>query len=53
VRARYIQPWEDAQLGGGVFILNASIERLEGTGGAITVHTRRSDNCATFEVEVD
>ena len=43
VRARYIQPWEDAQLGGGVFILNASIERLERTGGGITVHTRRSE----------
>ena len=23
VRARYVQPWEDAELGGGVFILNA------------------------------
>ena len=53
VRARYIQPWEDAQLGGGVFILNASIERLERTGSAITVHTRRSDNGAPFPVEVD
>ena len=31
VRARYIQPWEDAELGGGVFILDASIERLERT----------------------
>ena len=29
VRARYVQPWEDAELGGGVFILDASIERLE------------------------
>ena len=46
VRARYIQPWEDAKLGGGVFILNASIERLERQPSGITVHTRRSDNGA-------
>ena len=31
VRARYVQPWEDSNLGGGVFILNASIERIERT----------------------
>jgi thioredoxin reductase len=53
VRARYIQPWEDAQLGGGVYILNASIERLERSGGGITVHTRRSEDGAPFAVEVD
>ena len=53
VRARYIQPWEDAQIGGGVYILDASIERLERTPGGITVHTRRSDNGEPFPVEVD
>jgi thioredoxin reductase len=53
VRARYIQPWEDAQIGGGVYILDASIERLERTAGGITVHTRRSDNGEPFPVEVD
>ena len=29
VRARYVQPVEDQMLGGGVFILNASIARIE------------------------
>ena len=53
VRARYIQPWEDAELGGGVFILDASIERLERSADGIAVHTRRSDNAQAFVVEVD
>jgi hypothetical protein len=33
VRARYVQPFEDEVLGGGVFILNASIDRVERFGG--------------------
>ena len=53
VRARYVQPWEDAELGGGVFILDASTERLERHEGGITVHTRRSDNGEPFVAEVD
>lgn len=53
IRARYIQPWEDAELGGGVFILDASIERLERREGGIAVHTRRTDNAQAFPVEVD
>lgn len=53
VRARYVQPWEDAELGGGVFILDASIERLERHAGGIAVHTRRSDTSEPFVAEVD
>ena len=53
VRARYVQPWEDAELGGGVFILDASTERLERHDGGITVHTRRSDTGEPFLAEVD
>jgi thioredoxin reductase len=53
VRARYVQPWEDAELGGGVFILDASIERLEKHAGGISVHTRRSDTSEPFVAEVD
>lgn len=53
VRARYIQPWEDAELGGGVFILDASIERLERRPSGLAVHTRRSDDGRAFVVEVD
>ncbi len=53
VRARYIQPWEDAALGGGVFILNASIERIEAHTSGLAVHTRRSDTSEPFVAEVD
>ena len=53
VRARYVQPWEDAELGGGVFILNASIERIERHAGGLAVHTRRSDGSDPFVAEVD
>ncbi len=53
VRARYVQPWEDSNLGGGVFILNASIERVDRHGSSLTVHTRRSDNGDPFPAEVD
>ena len=53
VRARYVQPWEDAELGGGVFILDASIERLERHADGIAVHTRRSEDSEPFVVEVD
>jgi thioredoxin reductase len=53
VRARYVQPWEDSNLGGGVFILNASIERIERSGDVFMVHTRRSDNSEPFVAEVD
>ena len=53
VRARYVQPWEDAALGGGVFILDAAIERLEKHADGIAVYTRRSDNSEPFVAEVD
>jgi Pyridine nucleotide-disulphide oxidoreductase len=53
VRARYVQPWEDSNLGGGCFILNASIERVERDGDGFTVHTRRSDNSEPFAAHVD
>jgi len=53
VRARYIQPWEDAELGGGVYILNASIERIERHADGLAVHTRRSDTAEPFVAQVD
>jgi thioredoxin reductase len=43
VRARYIQPVEDEVLGGGVFILNASIERIERTPAGYVVRCIRSE----------
>ena len=53
IRARYVQPWEDANLGGGVSILNASIERYERIPSGVRVHTRRSDTGQPFVAEVD
>lgn len=53
VRARYVQPFEDANLGGGVFILDASIDRVERAGEVLLVHTRRSDTGAALVVEAD
>jgi thioredoxin reductase len=53
VRARYVQPWEDSNLGGGCFIVNATIERIERHADGISVHTRRSDNGEPFVAEVD
>ena len=54
VRARYVLPFEDQNLGGGVFILNASIERIERvSGGGFRIHCIRSENGADLAVEAD
>ena len=56
VRARYVQPYEDHVLGGGVGILNATldrIERVEGGEGRLTVHLRRTDGGSDLAVEAD
>ncbi len=45
VRARYVQPYEDHALGGGVVILDAAIERIEriaGGDGPLAVQVRRT-----------
>ncbi len=56
VRARYVQPYEDAALGGGVSIIDAAIdriERIEGGDGALRVSLRRTDGAGAVELEVD
>ena len=54
VRARYVQPYEDYVLGGGVSVLDAAIDRIEPAGdGRLTVHLRRTDGGADLAVEVD
>ena len=56
VRARYVQPYEDNILGGGVAILDAAIERIEpvpGRDGALAVHLRRSDGAGDLTIEAD
>jgi thioredoxin reductase len=56
VRARYVQPYEDFVLGGGVAILDAALDRIErtpGLDGALTVHLRRTDGGGDLAIEVD
>ena len=55
IRARYVQPYEDHALGGGVAVLDASIDAIEHgpDGSGFIVRTRPSDGgpAAAFEVD--
>ena len=54
VRARYVQPYEDHVLGGGVSILDASIDSIDRRDdGGLIVRTRRSDGAGDLAIEVD
>jgi thioredoxin reductase len=54
VRARYVQPYEDHVLGGGVNIVDAATDRIERSGdGALIAHLRRTDGGGDLTVEVD
>jgi thioredoxin reductase len=54
VRARYVQPYEDHVLGGGVSVLDAAIDRIErGAGDTLVVHLRRTDGGPDLVLEVD
>jgi thioredoxin reductase len=54
VRARYVQPYEDFVLGGGVAVLDAAIERLDRTAdGAIRVALHRTDGGGELTIDVD
>ncbi len=54
VRARYVQPFEDYVLGGGVSVLDAAIDRIEPVGdGRLTAYLRRTDGGADLALEVD
>ncbi len=54
VRARYVQPYEDNVLGGGVSILDAAIDRVERhDDGALAVNLRRTDGGGDILVEAD
>jgi thioredoxin reductase len=52
VRARYVQPYEDWALAGGVVILDSSIEVVERKGEHFHVRTKAADGQA-FDFEVD
>ena len=53
VRARYVQPYEDAALAGGVVILDASIESVAPEAGCLKVRTRNAKDGGVLEFEVD
>jgi thioredoxin reductase len=54
VRARYVQPFEDSILGGGVDILSASTKGISKTqSGSFAVQLERSDNAMPMTVEAD
>ena len=53
IRARYLQPFEDHVLGGGVAVLDASIESVERRAEAYLVRTRPSDGGPERAFEVD
>jgi thioredoxin reductase len=53
VRARYVQPVEDAALAGGVVILDASIESVQSVDGCLKVTTKRAADGAVLEFMVD
>jgi thioredoxin reductase len=54
VRARYVQPFEDSILGGGVDIIAASLKGISRTpSGALDVQLERSDNATPIRVEAD
>ncbi len=53
VRARYMQPYEDSVLTGGVVILDASIEGVEPAGSGFKVKTRSALDGSAMEFDAD
>jgi thioredoxin reductase len=53
VRARYVQPYEDAALAGGVVILDASIESVTPAGNFFKVSTRNAQAGNALDFDVD
>jgi hypothetical protein len=54
VRARYVQPYEDHVLGGGVSILDASLDHVERDAtGTFHVHLHRTDGGPDLVIQAD
>jgi thioredoxin reductase len=53
VRARYVQPYEDHVLGGGVIVLDASIQQIAKVGQRMQVRVRASNTNTEMTFEVD
>jgi thioredoxin reductase len=52
-RARYMQPYEDNALGGGHFVLDAAIERIERHADGFRVHTSGTTRPGVMVFDVD
>jgi thioredoxin reductase len=53
VRARYVQPYEDAALAGGVVILDTTIESVEKTARGYRVRTRSAHDARELALEAE
>jgi thioredoxin reductase len=53
VRARYVQPYEDAVLHNGVFLLDVKIERIERAGDGFRARLSRTDDGRELIYEAD
>jgi len=53
VRARYVQPFEDHVLGGGVVILDAAMDRIEPTDDGLLARVKRTDGGGDLDLQVD
>lgn len=53
VRARYVQPYEDAALAGGVIILDAAIQEVQQAGSAYRVVTKDAATNRELVIEAD
>src|SRR5207244_8915541 len=50
---RYVQPYEDAALAGGVIILDTTIEAVQPHGAAYQVHTRNATEGREMSIDAD
>ena len=53
VRARYVQPYEDAALAGGVVILDTTIEEVQRVAGAFRIRTLSAHESRELTLEAD
>jgi thioredoxin reductase len=53
VRVRYLQPFEDAGLGGGTFALDVALERIERRGDGFRVVGAGTTRAGPLDLEVD
>lgn len=53
VRARYVQPYEDAMLHNGVFLLDVKIERIERSDDGFRIRLSRTDGGRELVYEAD